>query len=57
MILDSNAEAAGHDFFDVHAVDPSPDHSLLAWSSDLDGSERTRCGSATSPPATSCPTS
>ena len=22
-----NVEAAGHDFFDVHAVDPSPDHS------------------------------
>jgi oligopeptidase B len=39
VILDCNAEAAGHDFFDVHAVDPSPDHSLLAWSSDLDGGE------------------
>ena len=39
VILDCNAEAAGHDYFDVHAVDPSPDHSLLAWSSDLDGGE------------------
>jgi len=39
VILDCNAEADGHDYFDVHAVDPSPDHSLLAWSSDLDGSE------------------
>ncbi len=39
VILDCNAEAAAHDFFDVHAVEPSPDHSLLAWSSDLDGSE------------------
>ena len=39
VILDCNAEADGHDFFDVHAVDPSPDHTLLAWSSDLDGGE------------------
>src|SRR4029077_9916645 len=39
VILDCNAEAAGHDYFDVHAVDPSPDHSLLAWSSVLDGGE------------------
>ena len=40
MILDCNAEATGHDYFDVHDVEPSPDHSLLAWSSDVDGSER-----------------
>ena len=40
VILDCNAEAAGHEYFDVHAVDPSPDHSLLAWSSDIDGGER-----------------
>jgi oligopeptidase B len=39
VILDCNVEAAGHDFFDVHALEPSPDHELLAWSSDLDGSE------------------
>ena len=39
VILDCNVEADGHDYFDVHAVDPSPDHSLLAWSSDLDGGE------------------
>ena len=39
VILDCNVEAAGHDYFDVSAVEPSPDHSLLAWSSDLDGSE------------------
>jgi oligopeptidase B len=39
VILDCNVEAAGHDYFDVHAVDPSPDHTLLAWSSDVDGSE------------------
>ena len=40
VILDCNAEAAGHEYFDVHAVDASPDHSLLAWSSDIDGGER-----------------
>ena len=40
VMLDCNEEAAGHDFFDVHAVDASPDHRLLAWSSDVDGSER-----------------
>ena len=40
VILDCNAEAAGHEYFDVHAVDSSPDHSLLAWSSDTDGGER-----------------
>ena len=39
VILDCNVEAQGHDYFDVHAVEPSPDHSLLAWSSDLDGGE------------------
>ena len=39
VILDCNVEAEGHDYFDVHAVEPSPDHSLLAWSSDLDGGE------------------
>jgi len=45
VILDCNAEAAvaaegGNDYFDVHAVDPSPGHQLLAWSSDVDGGER-----------------
>ena len=40
VILDCNAEAEGHDFFDVHAVEPSPDHRLLAWSSDLTGAEK-----------------
>jgi oligopeptidase B len=40
VMLDCNAEAEGHDFFDVHAVEVSPDHRLLAWSSDLDGGER-----------------
>ncbi len=39
VMLDCNREAEGHDFFDVHAVDPSPDHTRLAWSCDLDGGE------------------
>jgi oligopeptidase B len=39
VILDCNREAAGHEYFDVNAVEPSPDHALLAWSSDLDGGE------------------
>ena len=56
-ILDCNAEAAGHDYFDVHAVEPSPDHSLLAWSSDLDGSERYTLRVRDLPPAPTCPTS
>lgn len=39
VILDCNVEAQGHDYFDVHSVEPSPDHTLLAWSSDVDGGE------------------
>jgi oligopeptidase B len=40
VLLDENAEAAGHDFFALGALEVSPDGRLLAWSSDLDGSER-----------------
>lgn len=40
VMLDANAEAEGHDYFDVHTVDISPDHRLLAWSSDVNGGER-----------------
>lgn len=45
VILDCNAEAAkgdgdGYDYFDVHSVEPSADHTLLAWSSDVDGGEK-----------------
>jgi len=40
VILDCNAEAEGFDYFDIHAVEPSPDHTLLAWSKDVDGSEK-----------------
>ncbi len=40
VILDCNVEADGHEYFDVHDVEPSTDHALLAWSKDVDGSER-----------------
>jgi oligopeptidase B len=46
VMLDCNAEAAkgndgaGFEYFDVHTVDVSPDHTLLAWSSDTDGGEK-----------------
>lgn len=39
-ILDEPALAEGHDYLSVRAVDPSPDHRLLAYSTDTDGSER-----------------
>ncbi len=40
VLLDENAEAAGHEYFSVNAFDVNPQHSLLAWSSDTDGSEQ-----------------
>lgn len=40
VMLDCNVEAEGHDYFDVNVVEPSPDHKLLAWSFDPDGSEK-----------------
>lgn len=40
VLLDENVEAEGHDFFAVNSFDVSPDHTLLAWSSDTDGSEQ-----------------
>ena len=40
VMLDENVEADGHDYFSLSAFDVSPDHRLLAWSSDTDGSER-----------------
>jgi len=39
-ILDEPALAEGLEYLRVRAVEPSPDHSLLAYSSDTDGSER-----------------
>ena len=40
QLLDENAEAAGHEYFSVNAFDVNPQHTLLAWSSDTDGSEQ-----------------
>ena len=40
VLLDENAEAAGHEFFSVDAFDVSPDQQLLAWSADTEGGER-----------------
>jgi oligopeptidase B len=40
QLLDENAEAAGHEYFSVNAFDINPQHALLAWSSDTDGSEQ-----------------
>lgn len=37
VLLDQNAEADGHDFFDLGAFEVSLDHRLLAWSSDTAG--------------------
>ncbi len=39
VILDENAESAGHDYFALGAFDVGQQHRLLAWSSDTDGSE------------------
>jgi len=39
VLLDVNAEAAGHDFFRVATFDISGDDRLLAWSSDTAGNE------------------
>ena len=40
VMLDQNLEAEGHDHFDLGAFEVSVDQRWLAWSSDLDGSER-----------------
>jgi len=39
VLLDENLEADGHDFFDLGAFDVSMDHSLAAWSMDVEGDE------------------
>ena len=40
VMLDENHEAAGKEFFSLGTFEITPDHFLLAWSADLDGSER-----------------
>ena len=39
VLLDENAEADGHEYFAVSAFDVNPQHAVLAWGSDTDGSE------------------
>jgi oligopeptidase B len=39
VLLDENAEAEGHEFFDLGAFDVSMDHSIVAWSMDVAGDE------------------
>ena len=40
ILLDANAEAAGHDFFALGALTVSPDHQRLAYAVDTEGDER-----------------
>lgn len=40
VLLDGNREAEGHDFFSLGAFEVSPDHRLLAYSTDTVGDER-----------------
>jgi oligopeptidase B len=40
VLLDSNVEAEGHEFFSLGAFSVSDDESLLAWSVDTQGDER-----------------
>ena len=40
VLLDSNAEAEGHDFFALGALTVSPDHHRLAYAVDTEGDER-----------------
>ena len=39
VLLDGDALAAGHAYFQLGAMQHSPDHKLLAWSADENGSE------------------
>ena len=40
VLLDENVEAATNEYFSINAFDVNPQHSVLAWSSDTDGSEQ-----------------
>jgi len=39
VLIDVNAEAATHDYFQLGSLAVAPDHSLMAWSADTNGSE------------------
>lgn len=39
ILLDGNQLAEGHDYFSLGALEPSPDHHLLAYSVDVSGDE------------------
>jgi oligopeptidase B len=39
ILLDGDAMARGHEFFDLHSFAHAPDHAQLAWSVDAKGSE------------------
>jgi len=39
VLLDENTEADGHEYFSINAFDVNLQHTVLAWSSDTDGSE------------------
>ncbi len=39
VVVDQNELAEGHDFFHIDSVKPSPDHSMVAYAVDMDGSE------------------
>ncbi len=40
ILIDENELAEGHEYFQLAAYDPSPDHSLVAYSVDTSGSEK-----------------
>ena len=40
LLLDCDKEASGHGYFELGECEVSPDHTLLAWTADFDGSER-----------------
>ncbi|MDQ2726731.1 MAG: S9 family peptidase [Actinomycetota bacterium] len=42
IVLDENVLAEGHDYFALGVFDISPDHTVLAYATDTDGSERYR---------------
>lgn len=41
VLLDENALAEGHDYFDLRALEPSPEHTLMAYGVNFDGSDNT----------------